>query len=72
MSHIVVDAGQAEVLAQARGLVQVRDQDGHVVGYITPAPTEDEIARARLRFGSDEPTSTTQQVLDRLRSLERP
>ena len=70
MSHIVVDQTQAELVAQARGLVQVRDPDGRVVGYITPAPTDEEIARARLRFGSNEPTFTTAQVLDHLRSLE--
>jgi hypothetical protein len=72
MPHIVVDERQAELVAQAHGLVQVRDPDGRVVGYITPAPTEEEIARAKLRFGSNEPTYTTQQVLDHLRSLENP
>lgn len=72
MPHIVVDLDEAEMIARAGRSVQVRDPNGNLVGFITPAPPADELAaaRARLAEGPQGPTYTTQEVLAHLRSLE--
>ncbi len=72
MPHIVVDEQQAAIIAQAGRSVQVLDPNGNIVGYVTPVPSPDEIARAKksLDEGAGGPVYTTQQVLEYLRSLE--
>ncbi|HET6879596.1 MAG TPA: hypothetical protein VFI31_05565 [Pirellulales bacterium] len=61
---------EAEMIASAGRTVQVRDPNGRLVGFITPAPREEEIAAARTRLaeGPQGPTFTTEQVLAHLRS----
>ena len=71
MLHITLDQQQAEILAQAGKLIQVLDQQGRLIGFIEPAPTEEEIARALSRRDLDEPEYTTAEVLEHLRSLEK-
>lgn len=71
MTHIVVDDEQAKLLAQACGTVEIRDSHGKQLGYVAPVFTDEDIAIAKRRLASDEPRRTTQQVLERLRSLER-
>ncbi|HVA46813.1 MAG TPA: hypothetical protein VNH11_10650 [Pirellulales bacterium] len=72
MPHIVVDTTEAELIAAAGSTVHVRDPKGRLVGFITPAPPEEEIAaaKARLAEGRKGPTYTTAEVLAHLRSLE--
>ena len=72
MPHIVVDRDEAEMIAKAGRTVQVRDPNGRLVGFITPAPPAEELAaaRARLAEGPQGPTYTTDEVLAHLRSLE--
>jgi hypothetical protein len=72
MPHIVVDCDEAEMIFRAGHAVQVRDPNGKLVGFITPAPPEEELAaaRARLAEGPQGPTYTTEEVLAHLRSLE--
>lgn len=72
MPHIVVDPAQAETIVRFGRNVQVRDPNGKIVGFINPAPYDEEIAlaKARLAEGPKGPTYTTQEVLAYLRSLE--
>lgn len=72
MPHIVVDSGQAETIVKFGRNVQVRDPNGKIVGFIEPAPSDEEIAlaKARLAKGPNGPTYTTQEVLDHLRTLK--
>jgi hypothetical protein len=72
MSDIVVNMDVAEMITTAGRTVHVRDPNGRLVGFITPAPPEEEIAsaRARLAEGRQGPTYTTAEVLAHLRSLE--
>lgn len=72
MPHIVVDNDQAEMIVRGDRTVHVRDPNGKLVGFITPAPPEEEIALAKARWaeGPQGPTYTTEQVLARLRSLD--
>lgn len=71
MFHIVLDQQQAELLARTGKTLQVLDPQGRLVGFIEPAPTEAEIARAKARLAIDEPEYTTDEVLEHLRSLEK-
>ena len=72
MKHIVVDKQQADVIRSSARSVQVLDSAGRLVGFFTPAPPEEEIARmnARLSEGPNGPVYTTAEVLEHLRSLE--
>lgn len=71
MLQIVLDERQAELLKQSGRTLQVLDPQGRFIGFIEPAPSEAEIARAKARMAIDEPEYTTDEVLERLRSLER-
>lgn len=72
MPHIVVDRVEAEMIARAGQTVQIRDPNGKVLGFITPAPPPEELAsaRARLAEGPQGPTYTTKEVLAHLQSLD--
>lgn len=69
MSQIVVDAHEATLIKTAPRMVQVVDREGKLVGYVTPAPNDQELEKWRQRMTVDEPTCTTEEVLDYLRSL---
>jgi hypothetical protein len=71
MLHITLDQQQAELLTRAGQAIQVLDQQGRLIGFIEPAPSEEEIARARSRMALDEPEFSTAEVLEHLRSLEK-
>lgn len=69
MSQVVVDADKATLIKTAPSIVQVVDREGELVGYVMPAPTDQELEKWRQRMTVDEPTCTTEEVLDYLRSL---
>jgi hypothetical protein len=71
MSHIVLNAEQAKLVASALKPVQVRDAAGNVLGYIPPVWTEEDVADAKRRLASDGPRYTTAQVLEYLRSRKK-
>lgn len=50
MQRIVVDEKQAEIIRTARQKVEIRDEAGNVIDYITPVPSEEDLARARMRM----------------------
>jgi hypothetical protein len=70
MTYIVVDDDAARAIAEAREGVEVRDRQGRCLGYLSCGVSEEDIALAKQRLASDAPRYTTQEVLDRLRSLE--
>ncbi|HUY35325.1 MAG TPA: hypothetical protein VMV69_21450 [Pirellulales bacterium] len=74
MTHIVVDAAEAALIAQSDGGLQVRDPHGKLIGFVTPAPPEHEVERMMARFdeGPDGPLRSTAEVLERLRALDQP
>lgn len=69
MSQIVVDAHEAVLIKTAPSMVQVVDHEGKLLGYVTPAPTDQELEKWRQRLADDEPTYTTEEVLNYLHSL---
>ena len=71
MLHIVLDQQQSDLLKQSGRTLQVFDPRGRLIGFIEPAPSEAEIARAKARMAIDEPEYTTDEVLEHLRSLEK-
>ena len=73
MSHIVVDAAQAALISQADQSLQVLDPQGKLVGFVTPAPPEEEVERMMARFeeGPNGPLRSTAEVLQRLRALDQ-
>lgn len=70
MKHIVVDDKTARAIAEAGEAIELRDQQGRHLGFLTRGVSEQDIEIARQRLASDAPRYTTQEVLDRLRSLE--
>lgn len=73
MQHIVVNPDQADVIRRAGRSIQVVDATGKIVGYITPAPPDDEIQRVKqwLDEERNDPVYSTEQVLQHLRSLDK-
>jgi hypothetical protein len=83
MITLKVDDAMLAVLKQVNGLAEIRDSNGQVVGFFAPVSVDrahlyaqaaaqldpQEIKRRKEAGG---PTHTTQEVLDHLRSLERP
>ena len=71
MVKVVVTEDQAKVIAAAKEGVEFVDAAGKRLGFFARPFSEDDIAIARKRAASDEPRRTTQQVIDRLKSLEQ-
>ncbi len=71
MQHIVVDDTQAKLISEARESIEVRDPQGRRLGYVAHGFTDEDIAIPIDQLASDEPSLTTQQVLDHLHSRER-
>jgi hypothetical protein len=69
--HIIVDDEQAKIIAESADGIEIRDRNGNRLGYIVHGFTDEDIAIAKQRLGSDEPRFTTEQVIEHLRSLER-
>jgi hypothetical protein len=70
MVQIVVTAEQAKQLGESREPIEIVDQDGNKIGYYTQPFTNAEIVEAKRRSDSESGGRTTQQVLDRLSSME--
>ncbi len=71
MVKIVVTEDQARTIVEAKDSVEIVDAAGNRLGYFARPFSDEEIAIARQRAASDEPRRTTQQVIERLKSLER-
>lgn len=71
MAQIVLNDEQAKAVQAANGALEVRDSHGNLLGYVSPPVSSAEIDEAIKRLHSDGPWYTTQQVLDRLKSLEQ-
>jgi hypothetical protein len=72
MSQIFLSPQQTEMLANSSDPVILCDPSGNVVGYVNREVgfTEEDINEARRRITSNEPGRTSEQVMERLRSLE--
>lgn len=71
MTQIVLNDDQTQTVQAATDAVEIRDPRGNLLGYVSPPPSDAEIAEARRRLESGGPWHTTQQVMDHLQSLER-
>lgn len=73
MQHIVVSQEQADLIRTAGRSVQVLDAAGKIVGFVKPAPPEEQIDRVKTRIaeGPKGPLYSSEQVFERLRSLEK-
>jgi hypothetical protein len=71
MAQIILNDEQAKAVQAANGALELRDSRGNLLGYVSPPISSAEIGEALRRLHSDGPWYTTQQVLDRLKSVER-
>jgi len=71
MPHITLDEAQARVVAQAKGVVEIRDNAGKHLGSVTHGFTDEDIRLARERAASSAPRFTTAEVLNRLSVMAR-
>ena len=69
MTQIILSDDQARALQAATDAVEIRDPQGNLLGYLSPPPSEAEIAEAKRRLESDGPWYTTERVMDQLKSL---
>ena len=72
MLEIILTKEQAAIVASALKPVQVRDPSGNLLGILDPPWTEADLEDALRRRASGEPGFSFQQVMEHLRSLERP
>lgn len=70
MPHITVDETQAQLIRESEEPVEVRDENGQCLGYLSHGFTEDDLAEAERRSQSKGPWYTTAEVLEHLRSLK--
>ena len=69
MNQIILNDDQVKAVQAATGAVELRDQQGKLVGYIARPPGDEELAEAKRRLSSQGPWHTTAQVMDHLDSL---
>jgi hypothetical protein len=69
MPKIILTDDQVKQFTAAQQPIQLCDSQGHVLGIVPPIWNAEEVADAERRVGSEEPRSTTAQVLEKLRSL---
>ena len=55
MQHIVVNDQQAKLISEATESVEIRDAQGGHLGYVAHGFTDEDVAIAKKRMGSDEP-----------------
>ncbi len=71
VTHIILNDDQVKAVQAAATGVELRDAEGHVVGYVAKPASKDVVAEAKRRLNSDGPWHTTQEVLDSLNALEQ-
>jgi hypothetical protein len=71
MIRIILNDEQAKAAQQSSETVELLDQHGRLVGYVSRPPQESVIAEAKRRLNSDGPWHTTPQVIQHLESLEQ-
>jgi hypothetical protein len=72
MVQIVLDDEQVSTIRQADGHVALLDREGRHVGYVVQSHfSPEQIATAEADLDRNLPGSTTREVLERLRSLDR-
>jgi hypothetical protein len=73
MTRIILNDEQVQSVRQATDTVELCDQSGILLGYVTRKikATPEELAEARRRLSSEGPWHTTAEVLGRLRALEQ-
>ncbi len=71
MPHIVLNDEQARIILESAESIEIRDRSGKHLGYVAHRFTDEDIAIAKERMASDEPRYTTQEVLDRIQSLDQ-
>jgi hypothetical protein len=69
MIRIVVDDEQAKAIAQSTEIVELRNRDGRILGYVTHGFTANDVAMAQHRLRSEQPRFTTPEVLGYLRPV---
>lgn len=69
MTHITVDAAQAELILNSGESIEIRDEQGRHLGFVAQGFSDAELATAAERAASDEPRYTTEEVRAHLKSL---
>ena len=71
MTQVILNHDQASVVRHASGIVEILDDSGILVGYVTrqPLASPEEIAEADKRAAWKGPWHTTEQLLARLQAL---
>jgi hypothetical protein len=69
MVELVVTAEQAELLAEAKGSVEIVDGQGNRLGFFARRFSDPEVNSATVRAAVSQPGRSTAEVLERLKSL---
>jgi len=71
MTQIILSADQVQVVVGASEAVELRDDQGKLLGYVARPSSDTEVTEAKRRLESDGPWHTTEEVLKHLDSLEQ-
>ena len=83
MATVTADMNMMEALQKAKGLTEVRDRQGALLGHFLPTMSRDELllymkvlaeydpAESERQWQTDEKCYSTQEVLQHLQSLPR-
>ena len=70
MIRIVINSEQAKKLGESNEPVEIVDENGNHLGYFAQPFSQSEILEAKRRSFSERGGRTTEEVLDRLESLQ--
>ncbi len=69
MTHITVEAVQAQLILNSGESIEIRYEQGRRLGFVTHGFSDDDVAAAADRAASDETRYATEGVLKHLKSL---
>ena len=71
MAQIILNDDQLKAVHGATETIELRDQQGNLLGYVSRPPNGDVMAEAKRRSKSEGPWYTTKEVTEHLDSLEQ-
>ena len=71
MTQIILSEDQARAVKGSTDAVEIRDEQGNLLGYMARPVDDERIANSKQRLESDGPWHSTKHVLEHLQSLDQ-
>jgi len=69
MIYIVVDDQQAKLIAESSQSVEIRDNKGNHLGFVSHGFSNEDLALAKQRLSSAQPRVSSEELIDHLRTM---